>query len=561
MHNSALLDTTDIEPPLKIGATDEIDWDDEADAVIVGFGGAGAAAALEAAERGRSVIVIDRFDGGGATAYSGGVYYACDTPIQKEAGFTDSPDEMYKYLAAENAPVQEDTLRRFCDNSTTNFDWVSRHVPYSSAAYTGKATYPPEGKFLYYCGNEKVPKFAAIAKPAPRGHRAVGGGYTGHVFYAGLSKAVLEAGARVISHAPARRLVIDGSGSVVGVEIQKIDADAIEKHQKLYKIVNPHMPFGGKKYEEAITQLRILERERGIRRRIRAKGGVVLATGGFVYNLDLLRQHRPEIGSAYAEIMRLGSPGCDGSGMALGETAGGNIELMRNAFVGKTISPPEAYNYGILVNRDGERFINEDAYVAVVGDAITRQPGEDAWLICDRMTYWQAIWQALTIGRSMFLFWGMPALLNAFMGGTKKGRTIEKLAHNCGIDPDGLRDSVESYNADALNGKADTLTKLPENIRPIGKGPYYALNLSIHNKYSMTPVFTLGGLRVEETSGRVLNAEDQPVSGLYTAGRTAIGLCSAGYMSGMSLADLVFSGRRAGYDIAQRTNARDRLGA
>lgn len=561
MDNSALLATTDIEPPVKVRAADEVDWDDQADAVIVGFGGAGAAAALEAAERGGSVIVIDRFEGGGATAYSGGIYYACDTPIQKEAGFIDSSDEMYKYLAAENAPVQEDTLRQFCENSAANFEWVSRHVPYSSAVYTGKATYPPEGKFLYYCGNEKVPKFAAIAKPAPRGHRAVGGGYTGHVFYAGLSKAVLDAGARVISHAPVRRLVIDASGSVVGVEIQKIDADAIEEHQKLYKVVNPHMPFGGKKYEDAITQLRCLERKRGSRKRIRAQGGVVLATGGFVYNLDLLKQQRPEIGKAYAEIMRLGSPGCDGSGMALGETAGGHVALMQNAFVGKTISPPEAYNYAILVNRAGKRFINEDAYVAVVGDAIAQQPGEDAWLICDRSTYRRALWQAITIGRSMFLFWGMPALLNAFMGGTKKGRTIEKLARKCRIDPGGLQKSVDIYNADATGGRPDAMTKLPDNIRPIGKGPYYALNLSIHNKYSMTPVFTLGGLRVEEISGRVLNGEERPIPGLYAAGRTAVGLCSAGYMSGMSLADLVFSGRRAGYHIVRRQTVKEQVTA
>ena len=556
MTDTGLMETTDIEPALHVATANDVVWHEEADLVVVGFGGAGASAALEGAEQGASVIVIDRFDGGGATAYSGGVYYACETDIQKEAGYQDSAEEMRKYLDAEETPVAGETLKRFCDNSAENFAWVSRFVPYSSATYTGKATYPPEGKFLFYCGNEKVEKFAAVAKPAPRGHRAVGSGYTGHVFYAGLRKAVLDAGAKLIANAPVRRLVIDEAGTVVGVEVHQMAADKVEEHQKLYKAVNPHMPMTGKKYEKTIAEIRAFEKRHGTRKLIRARGGVVLSTGGFVYNLELLKKHRPDLGSHYAEIMRLGSPGCDGSGMALGESAGGYVDLMKSTFVGKTISPPEAYLHGLLINKDGKRFINEGAYIGVVGQAIVQQRESKAWLICDAKTFWGGLWAALTIGRGMFYFWGMPALLNVFMGGTRRGGTLKTLARKCGIDGAALEKTVRDYNDRLMSNVPDDLGKLAEYSAPIGKGSYYAINMSTDNKYGITPVFTLGGLRVNEETGGVLRADGATVRGLYSAGRTAVGMCSAGYMSGMSLADLVFSGRRAASNAIATLNQR-----
>lgn len=550
----ALLDATEVQPVLEVAGPDEIIWDDDADLVIVGFGGAGASAALDGAERGLRVIAVDRFDGGGATAFSGGIYYAADTPIQKQAGVDDSVDEMFKYLSAEGAPVGDDTLRRFCDDSPDNFAWVSRHVPYASTLYAGKATYPPEGKFLYYSGNEKTPKFAGVAKPAARGHRAVGKQYTGHVFFAGLRKAALDAGVALIGHAPVRRLVVDRAGAVLGVEVRRIRPEKVDEHRKLYAKVNPHVPMKGKQAEVAIAACRAFEAQHGEAQLIRARGGVVLATGGFVYNLKLLGQHRPDLATAYAEILRLGSMGCDGSGMGLGASAGGYVDLMRNAFVGKTISPPEAYLHGVLVNRQGERFINEDAYVGLVGNAIADQPGSgSAYLVMDGATFWKAFWNAVTIGRGMFYFWGLPALLNVFMGGTRRGRSLGALARKIGVDAAGLEATVRAYNGRIASKLADPLGKLPANIAPIAHGAYYALNMSTRNKFGITPVFTPGGLRVNEQSGQVLRRDGTSVTGLYAAGRTAIGLCSAGYMSGMSLADLIFSGRRASADVAART--------
>src|SRR5688500_1002055 len=101
MHSESIVSAPDrmftaaVEPPLQLGGERNVEWADEADVVIVGCGGAGVAAALEARAAGASVLVVDRFEGGGATAMSGGVVYAGGTRHQREAGFDDSADEMY----------------------------------------------------------------------------------------------------------------------------------------------------------------------------------------------------------------------------------------------------------------------------------------------------------------------------------------------------------------------------------------------------------------------------------------------------------------------------------
>src|SRR5699024_7859339 len=115
------------------------------DFVVVGYGGAGISAALEAAERGLSVIATDLADGGGATAMNGGIVYAgAGTSIQQEAGIEDDAEQMYRYLVQETEDVvREETLRRFCQTSPAMIAWLQRHgVRFDSTAYLQKTSYP-----------------------------------------------------------------------------------------------------------------------------------------------------------------------------------------------------------------------------------------------------------------------------------------------------------------------------------------------------------------------------------------------------------------------------------
>jgi 3-oxo-5alpha-steroid 4-dehydrogenase len=120
-------------------------------------------------------------------------------------------------------------------------------------------------------------------------------------------------------------------------------------------------------------------------------------------------------------------------------------------------------------------------------------------------------------------------------------------------DPACLRASVEAYNAAARSGGGDPLGKSADMCQALDMGPFHALDLSIGTSMLPLATITMGGLRVDEADGRVLDNDGRAIPALYAAGRTAVGIPSSRYMSGLSLADCVFSGRRAGASAATAT--------
>ena len=177
---------TEIHPPLMLSSPKAVDWAAEADVIVVGWGAAGACAALQAREQGASVMVVDRFEGGGASALSGGVVYAGGgTRQQLQAGYHDSPQAMFDYLTQEvRGVVRDDTLMRFCEQSKSQLEWLESHgVAFDSTMPATKTSYPPDGCYLYFSGNETVPAYAGAAAPAPRGHRVVALGQSGAALY------------------------------------------------------------------------------------------------------------------------------------------------------------------------------------------------------------------------------------------------------------------------------------------------------------------------------------------------------------------------------------------
>ena len=537
---------SDVGMPLVASDPQAIQWDDEADVVVVGFGGAGAAASIEALDRGASVIAVDRFGGGGATAFSGGVTYAGGTKYQAEAGVEDDAGNMFAYLSQEDCAVAPATLRQFCDGSNGDLEWLEANgVPFSAKLFPEKSTYPPEGYFLYYSGNEKVPSYKKLAKPAARGHRAVGAGFTGAVHFAALKASALAKGTRLLPHSPVRRLVKDASGKILGVEIACIPESAWAEHDRLYSTIVPMKPFANRKYEKAIAACRAFEQRFVERKLIRAKGGVVLAAGGFVFNVPMIQRNHPTLGAVVNSMVRLGSMGCDGSGIDLGRSASGATGLMDSFFIGRSISPPPAFLKGVLVDGKGRRFLNADAYTGFIGNAIsTLDENGKAWLILDGPAFKTALRQCLFPGKGMYIY-TLPSLMNIFLGGTKRAKSLARLAQKCGIDPKVLNETVAANNQAAAGQAADAMGKGTENLGAIEQGPFYAINHDLGNPFTATLLFSLGGLRVDEGSGHVVREDGFRIEGLYAAGRTAVGLCSKGYLSGMSIADTVFSGRRA----------------
>ncbi|MBN9202826.1 MAG: FAD-dependent oxidoreductase, partial [Microbacterium chocolatum] len=178
---------------LKVETTTE-----EFDVIVVGFGAAGVTAAIEAADAGARVLVLDRGYGGGASALSGGVVYAGGgTPIQHAAGVEDSPENMFNYLKQETRGVVPDaTLRRFCEGSVEQIAWLEKQgAKYRGTLAPYKTSYPTDAHYLYYSGNEKAHPYKNAAMPAPRGHRHVAKGLgSGKAWMAELISSALAKG-------------------------------------------------------------------------------------------------------------------------------------------------------------------------------------------------------------------------------------------------------------------------------------------------------------------------------------------------------------------------------
>ena len=134
-----------VETPIKVTGRDAVSWDESRDLVVVGFGGAGVATALQSLDNGLSVIALDKFAGGGATTINGAVVYAGGgTSVQKEADIADTADNMFNYLKQEAEDiVSDETLRDFCDTSPEMIDWLQdKGVKFGSTVWHKKTSYP-----------------------------------------------------------------------------------------------------------------------------------------------------------------------------------------------------------------------------------------------------------------------------------------------------------------------------------------------------------------------------------------------------------------------------------
>lgn len=534
--------------PIRVSSAEALRWDDQADLVIVGFGGAGACAAIEASSHGLRVLALDRFAGGGATALSGGVVYAGGgTPYQQQAGYQDSSAAMFDYLRQEvGEAVSPATLQDFCERSCAQLAWLERQgVAFEASVPPQKTSYPSDQFYLYYSGNETVPAYAAHAVPAPRGHRVKGPGMSGASLFAPLKASALRQGVRLHSQCEVRRLVLDSNDRVLGVEAWQLppDSPAARRHARLARWAsNIHM-YAPALADHLRSRLRKIEQRDAKRTLIRAEKGVLLSSGGFILNRALVRQYAPQ----YLAGLPLGTTGCDGSGIALGQSVGGSVTRMDKVSAWRFINPPLAWARGIIVNAQGRRYCNEEVYGATLGHAMVEENHGRAILILNRALINESLRQ---VGPGkVWQFQRLPVLLNLLFN-ARRSNSLEHLAQRCGLPESALRHSVETYNRAARGEIADPLGKSPGMRASLEHGPWYACDLSYDSKLFPCPAITLGGLRVDECSGQVLDAYGEPIAGLYSAGRNAVGVASNLYISGLSLADCIYSGRRAAAHVA-----------
>ena len=549
-----------VESPEIIENPSVYQWSDEADLIVIGLGGAGVSAANEALDQNLSVIAIDKTTGGGATARSGGVFYAGGgTPIQKEANIKDSPDNMYRYLKQEvGKVVKDETLRQFCDTSSANTQWLMDNgVKFNSSYYQTKTSYPDAGYYLYHSDNSLVPEYMKTAKPAARGHRGweegpfkpIGVG--GTIFYP-LKRSALSKGLRMYSQSEVKSLLVNTRGDVIGCKVMVMPSGTVsEKHKKLIRrgelfqmILPPSYPgssFLQKIGQRFINAAQKLEKKHRQAKYFKAKKGVCISAGGFIFNREMVEEYAPK----YSKGMPLGTSQDNGSGIRLGQSVGGRTKHMDRVTAWRFLNPPMSFAKGMVVNKNGERFCNEMVYGATLGDEMCENNNGKAYLILS-----EELFKSSKLEAAKSLPFQRDAAKMLMMFNAVKRKNIDDLAKVYGINKDNLKESIHQYNESAINDDYCSLGKASKDMKKID-APYYIMDISIDSRLSPLPTLTLGGLEVDETTGNVINTQGEVIKGLFAAGRSAVGVCSNIYVSGLSIADCVFSGRRVGKSLGE----------
>jgi 3-oxo-5alpha-steroid 4-dehydrogenase len=388
---------------------------------------------------------------------------------------------MYTYLVASCGPHPDEAkLRLFCDHSVDHFDWlVAEGVPFKESFY-GEGSYTLTDDCLSFSGNELAHPYPQLARPAPRGHTVLFDG--------------VESGGVLMQKL------------IAAVEREKIEVRPNTLVETL--VVDPHRRVVG-----------VVAGETGEERCYRARRGVILTAGGFINNREMVDRYAPELRKCR---LRNASDGDDGRGIRMGMAAGGDAIRMDAGCIVLPISPPKVLVKGILVNRQGQRFINEDAYQTTLGEvALLHQHGE-VFLIVDDATFARPF---------------APAEVAAV------AETPAELGAELGFPEGSLEHTLAVYNHHAARDEDPYFHKAAEQLTPLDRPPYAALDYT-HPK-ALYAVFTLGGLHTSPR-GEVLTPDGDPVPGLFAAGRTTSGLAAQGYNSGLSLSDATFFGRIAG---------------
>ncbi len=470
-----------------------ITWDRETDVLIVGYGGAGAVAAIAARDAGAEVIVLEKREvAGGSTAISGGLVYAAGTSVQQAAGIQDSADAMYQhYLNAGRSLNDPAQVRLAADRSADNVDWLI------SLGATWP-TPPSVSGAEVNVGSEPVARVHSIAYGELSG---------GAAFFQVLADSATSKGAEILMATAARELVVGEDGAVIGV---RAESD-------------------------------------GQQMMIKARRGVILTTGGFTRSQEMMVGFSRDAFNSQP----LGVPDLTGDGhrMAFALAADAvNIDEILGC-PGLTLPGAVSATYmlwgfiptlaAILVNKLGRRFVDEFSFYDWKNTALLHQPDSIAYSVFDDATR--------TAGAGMIVGGFSATLDDEVAAGTVfKADTIAGLASQIGVPAAALEATTAKWNEDAAAG-VDTEWGRTAGMGPIATAPFYAFAT-----YS-TMFDNSGGLKIN-TDAQVVNTWGNVIPRLYAAGQVSGGVVGEHYPgSGTALNALVTFGRIAGAKAAAET--------
>ena len=461
----------------------------EADVVIVGAGGAGLAAAVQANQNGSTVIVLEKMGKvGGNTILAGGAMNAVNDRSEQAIAYNDSVE--WHFTQTMNGG----------DNQG---DPVLVHTLVSNA-YAGVEWLMDLGMEFQ---DETAGLFTVTGGLWPRAHKPVMP--LGQGFFATYMNYIdSHEGVDVMLNTCANELMVDESGRVCGV---------------------------------------VATGETGNTVTVKARNGVIMATGGFAASVELRSAFNTQWADLGATIKSTNHAGATGDGIKMMQKLGadfvqmGNIQLLP---LGDPVTGSLAGNIEhdvetrIFVNKEGNRFVNEGGRRDDMTNALFAQTDAYMWIVMDSDTYptgdelnnfGETINQLVEAGRAF------------------KGETLEELAEKIGVPAENLVAAVTEFNRHAEGGDlAGTPDEFGRTLysTPIDNGPFYAAARvpTVHH--------TMGGVHINQYC-QVINENGQIIPGLYAAGEVTGGIHGSNRLGGNALTDTVVFGRIAGDSASQ----------
>ena len=500
----------------KVAAAAAGDVTKEADVVIVGAGGAGMTAAMTASDAGKSVIILESqaMVGGNSVRSTGGMN-AAKTVYQDENEFAESAgvEKMLKSAADDYADNEFITslaatvAQQWADyqaNPVGYFDSVE--LMELDTMVGGKGINNPElvktlvegtapaidwldenGMSLHNVAAFGGASVKRIHRPVNEEGKVVS---VGAYLVPLMEKACQDRGVEFILNTTADTILTDANGQAVGVSGTDKDGNTVTVNAK----------------------------------------AVVLATGGFGANLDMVASYKPELKG----FMTTNAPGIQGQGIAMATAIGAATVDMDQIQIHPTVEANTSAliteglrgDGAILVNANGERFTDEVSTRDKVSAAEIAQPGSFSWLIVD-----QAMADASNVIQGYIT-----------KGYTKQGATYEELAKEIEVDPATFAATMEKWNG-CVEAKTDADFGRTSFANPLNTAPYYAIKVSagVHH--------TMGGV-VINSSTEVLKEDGSVIPGLFAAGEVTGGVHGANRLGGTAVADFVVFGRIAGSSAA-----------
>lgn len=573
-------------------------YDHTVDVLVVGSGGGGMTAALKAKAAGLSTLIVEKSAKfGGSTALSGGGIWVPGAPSQRRAGYTPDPDGVFEYLKTITGGLVSDArLRTYVEAAPEMMDFLERSSDWFEFVWKpGYADYYPElpggserGSTinvpeidLRKLGEEEQNLLAPLAL-APKGIWFAPKDL--RLFYQvrqnWRGKAVLVK----LIWRMFRARVFGDRMAAIGQSLMARMRLALKEHDIPLWLSAP--------MTELITDVdgtvvgAVVERD-GKPIRIAARGGVVLATGGFDHDMQWRRQYLPLLDEDWS----FGNPAATGDGIRAGEKVGAATDLLDEAWWFPAMCWPDGRLQFMLnermmpsqfvVNGAGKRFINEAAPYMDFAHAMIegqqdwlgeRSDGKTAaehipcWLVTDIGSFHRYVvgghlpipkvpFAPVPTGRKIPQAWLDSGIV-------KTAGSFEELAAEIGVPAAELRSTAERFNQLARQGHDDDFNRgdsaydnyygdptLPNpNLAPLGKPPYLAFQIILGD------LGTSGGLLTDEHA-RVLRADGSVITGLYATGNTSAAVMGRSYAgAGATIGPAMTFGYVAAQHISENSN-------